>query len=105
MIFLDHDEYLVAEALLLKGIKIPESANLYGGTVYPLQSVDDKSVCYVYELERIVQTKNRIFISLHPDYHLKKILKRNQDGRDGSRWNCSFLLHIKNEPEFQNRHC
>ena len=68
---LDHDEYLIAEALLLKKeLKIPEVQEiLHAAAVYPvLKRLIDKSVCYVYEsLKELYKPKTEIFISLHPD--------------------------------------
>lgn len=70
---LDHDEYLVAEALLLKKeLKIPEVQQiLHGGTTYAVvKRLIDKSVCYVYEsLKELYKPKTETFITLHPDYH------------------------------------
>ena len=67
---LDHDEYLVAEALLLKReLKIPEVQEiLHGSAVYPVvKRLIDKSVCYVYEsLKEFYKPKTETFISLHP---------------------------------------
>lgn len=69
---LDHDEYLVAEALLLKReLKIPEVQEiLHGSAVYPVvKRLIDHSVCYVYEsLKEPYKPKTEIYISLHPDF-------------------------------------
>jgi primosomal protein N' (replication factor Y) (superfamily II helicase) len=69
---LDHDEYLVAETLLLKKeLKIPEVQEiLHGSSVYPVvKRLIDKSVCYVYEsLKELYKPKTEIYITLHRDY-------------------------------------
>ncbi len=107
---LDHDEYLVAEALLLKKeLKIPEVHEiLHGSAVYPVvKRLIDKSVCYVYEtLKEMYKPKTETYISLHPDYipeaNLEALL--NQD----KKWSraekqmellLSFLHIQKTEPE------
>ena len=107
---LDHDEYLVTEALLLKKeLKIPEVQQiLHGGTTYPVvKRLIDKSVCYVYEsLKELYKPKTEIFITLHPDYHTEEKIEAllNQD----KKWSraekqmellLSFLHIQKTEPE------
>ena len=107
---LDHDEYLVAEALLLKReLKIPEVQEiLHGSAVYPVvKRLIDKSVCYVYEsLKEVYKPKTETFISLHPDYASEEKLEAllNQD----KKWSraekqmellLSFLHIQKTEPE------
>jgi len=107
---LDHDEYLVAEALLLKKeLKIPEvHAILHGSAVYPVvKRLIDKSVCYVYEtLKELYKPKTETYITLHPDYILEANLEAllNQD----KKWSraekqmellLSFLHIQKTEPE------
>jgi len=107
---LDHDEYLVAEALLLKKeLKIPEVHTiLHGSAVYPVvKRLIDKSVCYVYEtLKELYKPKTETYITLHPDYILEANLEDllNQD----KKWSraekqmellLSFLHIQKTEPE------
>jgi primosomal protein N' (replication factor Y) (superfamily II helicase) len=107
---LDHDEYLVAEALLLKKeLKIPEVQQiLHGGAVYPVvKRLIDKSVCYVYEtLKEFYKPKMETYISLHADYAADKKIEAllNQD----KKWSraekqlellLSFLHLQKTEPE------
>jgi primosomal protein N' (replication factor Y) (superfamily II helicase) len=107
---LDHDEYMVAEALLLKKeLKIPEVHEiLHGSAVYPVvKRLIDKSVCYVYEtLKELYKPKTETYISLHPDYALEENLEAllNQD----KKWSraekqmellLSFLHIQKTEPE------
>jgi len=107
---LDHDEYLVAEALLLKKeLKIPAVQEiLNGGTVYPVvKRLIDKTVCYVYEsLKELYKPKTETYISLHPDYCAEEKLEAllNQD----KKWSraekqmellLSFLHIQKTEPE------
>ena len=107
---LDHDEYLVAEALLLKReLKIPEVQEiLRGSAVYPVvKRLIDKSVCYVYEsLKEFYKPKTETYISLHPDYASEEKLEAllNQD----KKWQraekqmellLSFLHIQKTEPE------
>ena len=104
---LDHDEYLVAEALLLKKeLKIPDVQEiLHGAAVYPVvKRLIDKSVCYVYEsLKELYKPKTETYISLHPDYTSEEKLEAllNQD----KKWSraekqmellLSFLHHSKN---------
>ena len=107
---LDHDEYLVAEALLLKReLKIPEVQEiLHGGTVYPVvKRLIDKSVCFVYEsLKELYKPKTETYISLHRDFQTEEKLEAllNQD----KKWSraekqmellLSFLHIQKTEPE------
>jgi primosomal protein N' (replication factor Y) len=107
---LDHDEYLVAEALLLKKeLKIPEVQQiLHGGAVYPVvKRLIDKSVCYVYEsLKEFYKPKMETYISLHADYGSDEKIETllNQD----KKWSraekqlellLSFLHLQKTEPE------
>ena len=107
---LDHDEYLVAEALLLKKeLKIPEVQEiLHGGATYPVvKRLIDKSVCYVYEsLKELYKPKTETYISLHPDYATDEKMEvlLNED----KKWSraekqmellLSFLHLKKTEPE------
>ena len=107
---LDHDEYLVAEALLLKReLKIPEVQQiLHGGATYPVvKRLIDKSVCYIYEsLKELYKPKVETYISLHPDYASDEKMEvlLNED----KKWSraekqmellLSFLHLKKTEPE------
>ena len=82
---LDHTEYLVAEALLVKReLKIPEVQEIiHGSAVYPVvKRLIDKSVCFVYEsLKELYKPKTEIYISIHPDYSTEEKLEAllNQD--------------------------
>ena len=107
---LDHDEYLVAEALLLKNeLKIPEVQELlHGGAVYPVvKRLIEKSVCYVYEsLKELYKPKTETYINLHNDYAADEKMEAllNED----KKWSraekqlellLSFLYLKKKEPE------
>jgi primosomal protein N' (replication factor Y) (superfamily II helicase) len=107
---LDHDEYLIAEALLIKKeLKIPAIQEiLHGMAVYPVvKRLIDKSFCYVYEsLKELYKPKTEIYISLHADYAAEEKLEAllNQD----KKWSraekqmellLSFLHIKKTEPE------
>jgi primosomal protein N' (replication factor Y) len=107
---LEHDEYLVAETLLLKReLKIPDLQEiLHGRAVYPVvKRLIDKSVCYVYEsLKEFYKPKTETYISLHPDYIAEEKLEilLNQD----KKWSraekqmellLAFLHLQKTEPE------
>jgi primosomal protein N' (replication factor Y) (superfamily II helicase) len=107
---LDHDEYLVAEALLLKKeMKIPEVQQiLHGGAVYPVvKKLIEQGVCYVYEsLKELYKPRTEIFITLHPDYLQEEKMEAllNED----KKWSraekqmellLSFLHIQKTEPE------
>ena len=107
---LDHDEYLVAEALLLKNeLKIPEVQELlHGGAVYPVvKRLIEKSVCYVYEsLKEFYKPRTETYINLHSDYVTDEKMEAllNED----KKWSraekqlellLSFLHLKKKEPE------
>ena len=107
---LDNDEYLVAEALLLKKeLKIPAVQEiLHGANVYPVvKRLIDKSLCYVWEtLKELYKPKTETYISLHADFHKEENLEAllNQD----KKWSraekqmellLSFLHIQKTEPE------
>jgi len=107
---LDHDEFLIAEALLLKKeLKIPEAQEiLHGTTVYPVvKRLIDLSVCYVYEsLKELYKPKTETFVTLHPNYSSDASLETllNED----KKWSraekqmellLSFLHIQKTEPE------
>jgi len=107
---LDHDEYLVAEALLLKKeLGIPALQEiLHGAAVYPVvKRLIDKSVCYVYEsLKELYKPKMETYITLHPAFASEEKLEMllNED----KKWSraekqmellLSFLHIQKTEPE------
>jgi primosomal protein N' (replication factor Y) len=107
---LDHDEYLVAEALLLKKeLKIPAVQQiLHGANTYPVvKRLIDKSVCYIYEsLKELYKPKMETYVSLHPDYTAEDKLEAllNEDKqwqRAGKQMELllSFLHIQKTEPE------
>lgn len=107
---LDHDEYLVAEVLLLKKeLKIPVVQEiLHGGAVYPVvKRLIDKSVCYVYEsLKELYKPKTETYITLHPDYaaedKLEALLNQDKQWQRAEKQMELLLafLHIqKTEPE------
>jgi primosomal protein N' (replication factor Y) (superfamily II helicase) len=107
---LDHDEYLVAEALLLKKeLKIPEVQEiLHGAAVYPvIKRLIEKGVCHVYEsLREFYKPKTETFVSLHVDFAAEENLETllNQDKqwqRAGKQMELllSFLHLKKTEPE------
>jgi len=82
---LDHDEFIVAEALLLKKeLKIRElPALLHNSAAYPVvKRLVEKSVCYVYEsLNEIYKPKKETYILIHADYAAEDKLESllNQD--------------------------
>src|SRR5450631_3808473 len=107
---LDHNEYLIAEALLLKKeLKIPAVQEiLHGSAVYPVvKRLIDKSVCYVYEsLKELYKPKTETYITLHGGYASEEKLESllNED----KKWSraekqmellLSFLHIQKTEPE------
>ncbi|TDW96086.1 replication restart helicase PriA [Dinghuibacter silviterrae] len=69
---LDHDEYLVAEGLLLKKeLRIGEIQQILDAThVYPVvRSLIDKGVCIVWEaLQDTYKERREKYVLLHPDY-------------------------------------
>jgi len=107
---LDPDEYLVAEALLIKKeLTIPAVQEiLQGVSVYPVvKRLIDLSVCYVWEtLKELYRPKKETYILLHPDFLAEEKLEvlLNQD----KKWSraekqmellLSFLHIQKTEPE------
>ncbi|MGV3527484.1 MAG: replication restart helicase PriA [Flavisolibacter sp.] len=76
---LDHDEYLVAEALLLKHeLKLSEVQQILDiHHVYPIVNrLISKKVCYVWEsLKQTFQPKKESFVKLHADYHAEEKLE------------------------------
>ena len=69
---LDNDEFVVAEALLLKKeLKLVEVQQILDGShVYPvIKRLLDKRVCFVWEeLKTTYKEKKENFVSLHPQY-------------------------------------
>ena len=69
---LDHDEYLVAEALLLKKeLKLPEVQQILDAShVYPvIKRLLDKRICFVWEeLQHTYKEKKETYIVLNPQY-------------------------------------
>ncbi len=82
---LDHDEYLVGEALLLKKeLKIGEVQQLLDSShVYPvIKRLIDKNVCFVWEaLKETYTPKKESFVLLNPIYDNEEELARllNED--------------------------
>ena len=70
---LDDEEYLVAEALLLKKeLKLSEVQQILDSShVYPvIKKLIEKNVCIVWEtLKNTYKQKMETYIHLHPDYH------------------------------------
>lgn len=70
---LSNDEYLVAEALLIKKeLNLTEVQQLLDSThVYPvIKKLIDKKVCFVWEeLSERYKTKKESYVTLHPDYY------------------------------------
>ena len=69
---LDHDEYLVGEALQIrKELRLSEIQQILDIThVYPvIKSLLDKKICFVWEsLKETYVPRKETFISLHPDF-------------------------------------
>jgi primosomal protein N' (replication factor Y) len=70
---LDHDEYLVAEALLIKNeLKLSEVQQILDSShVYPvINKLIQKKVCYVWEaLKQSYSPKKEIYVLLNPEYN------------------------------------
>ena len=70
---LDHDEYLVAEALLIKKeLKLSEVQQVLDSShVYPvINKLIQKRVCYVWEaLKQSYSPKKEIYVLLNPEYN------------------------------------
>ncbi|MFI5186516.1 MAG: primosomal protein N', partial [Chitinophagales bacterium] len=70
---LDHDEYLVAEALLIKKeLKLSEVQQVLDSShTYPvINKLIQKKVCYVWEaLKQNYSPKKEIYVSLNPEYN------------------------------------
>ena len=83
---LGHDEFLVAEALLIKReLKLSEVQQILDSShVYPvINQLINKKVCYVWEaLKDKYAPKKEIFILLNPQYHdeanLEKLLNEDK---------------------------
>jgi primosomal protein N' (replication factor Y) (superfamily II helicase) len=75
---LDHEEYLVAEALLIKKeLKISEAQQVADNThIYPIiKRLIDKKVCFAWEaLHERYQPRTENFLILHPDFNDEKKL-------------------------------
>jgi primosomal protein N' (replication factor Y) (superfamily II helicase) len=69
---LDHDEYLVAEALLIKKeLKLPEVQQILDSAhVYPvIKRLIEKKACFVWEsLKETYAPKKETYVRLHPRY-------------------------------------
>jgi len=84
---LDHDEYMVAEALLMKKeLKLPEVQQILDSThIYPvINRVIQKKVCFVWEaLKKTYAPKKETYILLNPKYEEEEELSRllNEDKR------------------------
>jgi primosomal protein N' (replication factor Y) len=82
---LDHDEYLVAEALLLKReLKLEEVQQVLDSPhAYPvINRLIQKKVCYVWEaLKQTYSPKKEIYILLNPVYNNEEVLEKlvNED--------------------------
>lgn len=70
---LDHDEYLVAEALLIKKeLKVPEVQQILDSTnVYPvIKRLIEKKACFVWEsLKETYKPKKETYVLLSPKYN------------------------------------
>ena len=70
---LDHDEYLVAEALLIKKeLKLSEVQQVLDSShVYPvINKLIQKKVCYVWEaLKQGYSSKKEVYVLLNPEYN------------------------------------
>ena len=75
---LDHDEYLVAEALLIKKeLKLSEVQQILDSShVYPvIKRMIDKKVCFVWEsLKETYSPKRETFVILSPEYESEEKL-------------------------------
>ncbi len=82
---LDHDEYLVAEALLLKKeLKLTEVQHILDSShVYPvINRLISKKVCFVWEaLNQSYSPKKEIYVLLNPEYSNEEALEKllNED--------------------------
>jgi primosomal protein N' (replication factor Y) len=107
---LDHDEYLVAEALLLKKeLKLAEVQQVLDSShVYPvIKRLIDKKVCFVWEaLKETYTPKKEVFVLLNPLYdnedELAKLLnedKKLQRAEKQLELLLSYLHLVKTEGE------
>ncbi|ULT43461.1 primosomal protein N' [Niabella defluvii] len=84
---LDHEEYLVAEALLIrKELKLPEVQQILDSShVYPvINRLIQKRICYVWEaLKETYTPKKEVYVSLNPEYSSEEALELllNEDKR------------------------
>ncbi len=82
---LDHDEYLVAEALLMKKeLKVPEVQQVLDSShVYPvIKRLIEKKVCFVWEsLKETYSPRKETFVLLNPQYDNEDALSQllNED--------------------------
>lgn len=82
---LDHDEYLVAEALLIKReLKLTEVQEILDSShVYPvINKLIQKKVCYVWEaLKQTYSPKKEVYVVLNPVYNNEESLEKlvNED--------------------------
>ncbi|MFI5193432.1 MAG: primosomal protein N' [Chitinophagales bacterium] len=107
---LDNEEFLLAEALLIKKeLKLSAAQEILGSsTVYPVvKRLIEKSVCFVWEaLTESYKPRRETYILLHPDYaaeeKLEQLLnedKRLQRAEKQVELLLSFLHLQKTEPE------
>lgn len=107
---LDHDEYLIAEALLIKKeLKITEVQQVLDSShVYPvINKLIQKKVCYVWEaLKQTYSPKKEVYIVLDPKYdneeNLEKLInedKKLQRAEKQMELLLSYLHLIKTEGE------
>lgn len=104
---LDDEEYLVAEALLLKKeLKLSEVQQILDSShVYPvIKKLIEKNVCIVWEtLKNTYKQKMETYIHLHPDYHnednLSKLLNEWSKAPKQMELLLSYLHLIKTEGE------
>ena len=107
---LDHDEYLVAEALLIKKeLKLTEVQQILGfiTCVSCHQPADQKKVCYVWEaLKQTYSPKKETYVLLNPKYdneeELEKLLnedKKLQRAEKQMELLLSYLHLVKTEGE------
>ncbi|HZK63783.1 MAG TPA: DEAD/DEAH box helicase, partial [Puia sp.] len=107
---LDNEEFLLAEALLIKKeLKLSAAQEILGSsTVYPVvKRLIEKSVCFVWEaLTESYKPRKETYILLHPDYaaeeKLEQLLnedKRLQRAEKQVELLLSFLHLQKTEPE------
>lgn len=112
---LGHDEFLVAEALLIKReLRLSEVQQILDSShVYPvINQLIHKKVCYVWEaLKDKYAPKKEVFILLSPQYHdeanLEKLLnedKKLQRAEKQMELLLSYLYLVKTEGEVSKSH-